>query len=185
MKNFKGKVAVITGAASGIARGIARKCVERGIKVMLADIEEKPLENTKKELEAVGGIVQTSITDVSKLEDIKDLAKKTVDKYGAIHLLFNKIGKNIFRELKGSFALVISDKEGDIYLARDVMGIKPLYYSKNEDTLIFASELKSIIEFGKNIKEVSVDKEGSGLNTEYHVMPYMAAPVEEEVITEK
>ena len=70
-----------------------------------------------------------------------------------IHLLFNKIGKNIFRELKGSFALVISDKEGDIYLARDVMGIKPLYYSKNKDTLIFASELKSIIEFGKNIKE--------------------------------
>jgi len=70
-----------------------------------------------------------------------------------IPLLFNKIGKDIFRELKGSFALVISDKEGDIYLARDVMGIKPLYYSKNKDTLIFASELKSIIEFDKNIKE--------------------------------
>lgn len=108
MKNFKGKVAVITGAASGIGRGIARKCVERGIKVMLADIEEETLETTKKELETMGGIVETSITDVSKLEDIKILAKKTVDKYGAIHLLFNNAGVSV---LKGFMGQTLEDLE--------------------------------------------------------------------------
>ena len=49
MTDFKDKVAVITGAASGIGRGIAEKCVKEGMKVVLADIEEKALSQTEKE----------------------------------------------------------------------------------------------------------------------------------------
>jgi len=70
-----------------------------------------------------------------------------------ICLLFNKAGKDIFRYFKGSFALVIVDKKGNVYLARDFIGRKPLYYYKNDKTLMFASEVKSLIEFTNDIKE--------------------------------
>ena len=70
-----------------------------------------------------------------------------------ICLLFNKIGKGIFKYFKGSFALVIVDKKGNIYLARDFLGRKPLYYHKDNETLKFASEVKSLIEFTSDIKE--------------------------------
>ncbi len=70
-----------------------------------------------------------------------------------ICLLFNKVDKEIFKDFKGSFALVIVDKKGNIYLARDFLGRKPLYYSKNDETLMFASEIKSLIEFTNDIKE--------------------------------
>ena len=70
-----------------------------------------------------------------------------------ICLLFNKVGKGIFKYFKGSFALVIVDKKGNIYLARDFLGRKPLYYHKDSETLMFASEVKSLIEFTSDIKE--------------------------------
>jgi len=70
-----------------------------------------------------------------------------------ICLLFNKVGKRIFKYFKGSFALVIVDKKGNIYLARDFLGRKPLYYHKNNETLMFASEVKSLIEFTSDVIE--------------------------------
>ena len=70
-----------------------------------------------------------------------------------ICLLLNEVGKGIFKEFKGSFALVIADEKGNIYLARDFIGRKPLYYFKDDKILLFASEVKSLIEFTKEIKE--------------------------------
>lgn len=54
MQNFKGKVAVITGAASGIGKGLAARCVREGMNVVLADIEEAALQRTASELQAAG-----------------------------------------------------------------------------------------------------------------------------------
>jgi len=70
-----------------------------------------------------------------------------------ICLLLNKAGKNIFKDFKGSFALVIVDKEENIYLVRDFIGTKPLYYYKDGKTLMFASEVKSLIGLTSDIKE--------------------------------
>ncbi len=92
MKDFKGKVAVITGSASGIGFGIAKLCVEKGVKTVIADIEEKALLKAHKELESLGGEVLSVVTDVSKFEDVKILADKTLEKYGEVHLLFNNAG---------------------------------------------------------------------------------------------
>jgi asparagine synthase (glutamine-hydrolysing) len=67
--------------------------------------------------------------------------------------LLKKVGKDIFGEFKGSFAMVIIDEDSNIYLARDFIGRKPLYYSRKNKKLMFASEVKSLIKFTSDIKE--------------------------------
>lgn len=92
MKDFQGKVAVITGAASGIGRAIAQRCVELGMKVVLADIEEASLNKAEAELRSTGGTVLGVRTDVSKRSDVELLAKRTIETFGQVHLLFNNAG---------------------------------------------------------------------------------------------
>ncbi len=92
MKEFQGKVAVITGAASGIGRALAEKSAQEGMKVVLADIEEQALMRISQELEAAGASVLAVQTDVSKAGDVEALAQKAFDIYGAVHLLFNNAG---------------------------------------------------------------------------------------------
>jgi NAD(P)-dependent dehydrogenase (short-subunit alcohol dehydrogenase family) len=75
MKEFKGKVAVITGAASGIGRGIAERCVSEGMKVVLADIDEASLTEAETELRTQGGTVLGVRADVSKRGDVEQLAR--------------------------------------------------------------------------------------------------------------
>jgi NAD(P)-dependent dehydrogenase (short-subunit alcohol dehydrogenase family) len=92
MQDFQGKVAVVTGAASGIGRALAEKCVRDGAKVVLADVEEKALDQAVEELKATGGDVLAVRTDVSKAEDVEALARNAFNTYGAVHLLFNNAG---------------------------------------------------------------------------------------------
>lgn len=92
MKEFRDKVAVITGAASGIGRGIAERCAQEGMKVVLADVEEAALAQTKQELRAAHATVLAVRTDVSRASDIETLAQKTLKVFGAVHLLVNNAG---------------------------------------------------------------------------------------------
>ena len=92
MKEFKDKVAVITGAASGIGQSLAYRCGKEGMKVVISDIDEKRLRRTERKLKREGSEVLSVRTDVSKPDDIEELAKKTLDTFGAIHLLFNNAG---------------------------------------------------------------------------------------------
>jgi len=92
MKEFKGKVAVITGAASGIGRAIAERCVRAGVNVVLADVDEADLARAESELKAIGGVVLGVRTDVSKRSDVEALARRALDAFGQVHLLFNNAG---------------------------------------------------------------------------------------------
>jgi NAD(P)-dependent dehydrogenase (short-subunit alcohol dehydrogenase family) len=92
MKDFKDKVAVVTGAASGIGYGLAERCAKEGMKVVLADIEEDALAKAENNIKALGAAILAVKTDVSKASDVEELAKKTIDKFGAVHLLFNNAG---------------------------------------------------------------------------------------------
>jgi NAD(P)-dependent dehydrogenase (short-subunit alcohol dehydrogenase family) len=92
MKEFKGKVAVVTGAASGIGLGLAEACAREGMKVVLADVDEAALDEAERELKDAGAEVLAVRTDVSKAEDVEALARKTLEAFGAVHLLFNNAG---------------------------------------------------------------------------------------------
>jgi NADP-dependent 3-hydroxy acid dehydrogenase YdfG len=92
MKELRDKVAVITGAASGIGRSLAVCAVQEGMRVVLADIEESALARTESEMKAMGATVLSVVTDVSKAADIEALAQRTLDAFGAVHLLCNNAG---------------------------------------------------------------------------------------------
>ena len=92
MKDLKGKVAVVTGAASGIGRALAERFVVEGMKVVLADVEEDALKKAVSELDDAGADVLAVRTDVSKLADVEALARVTLDAFGAVHVVCNNAG---------------------------------------------------------------------------------------------
>lgn len=93
MEDLKDKVAVITGGGGGIAYGIALACAREGMKMVLADVREDGLqENTSKLVKETGAEVITVICDVTSENDIKQLAQKTLDKYGRVDFMFNNAG---------------------------------------------------------------------------------------------
>jgi len=95
MKDFKGKVAVVTGAASGIGRGMAEVFAGVGMKVVLSDIEDRVLADTTKSLVNSGADVFAVSTDVSKADQVEELARQAVSRYGAVHVLCNNAGVGV------------------------------------------------------------------------------------------
>lgn len=92
MKEFKDKVAIVTGAASGIGQGLAERCAKEGMRVVIADINEKGLRRNERRLKRKGATVLSVPTDVSKADEIEQLAQKTINTFGEVHLLFNNAG---------------------------------------------------------------------------------------------
>ena len=92
MEQFDGKVAVVTGGASGIGRAMAQAFVAKGMKVVLADIEGGPLEETAQDLRAGGGDVFAVTADVSRAADVERIGEAAIDVYGALHVACNNAG---------------------------------------------------------------------------------------------
>lgn len=93
--SYPGKVAVITGSASGIGRGIAERCAKEGMKIVLADIEKEPLIDLELLLRSKGCEVISVLTDVSKEHDVKKLAEITFENFGCVQFLFNNAGVGV------------------------------------------------------------------------------------------
>ena len=92
MDEFSGRVAVITGAASGIGRGMAGRFAEAGMRLVLADIEREPLAIAERELIESGAEVLAVRTDVSDLASVELLAEAAYERFGAVHVLCNNAG---------------------------------------------------------------------------------------------
>lgn len=96
MQDFKHKVVVITGGASGIGKSLARSFLKAGAQVVLSDVEQKALEATQRELsEEIGGTVRSVLTDVSKPESVNALADAVFDEFGCCHVLCNNAGVSV------------------------------------------------------------------------------------------
>ena len=92
MKEFKGKVAVITGGATGIGRAMAERFAEEGMRIVLADVEADVLEKTAEEMRAEGAEVLSIACDISKREEVEHLANETVKAFSTVHVLCNNAG---------------------------------------------------------------------------------------------
>lgn len=90
MQDFEGRVAVITGAGSGFGRELAILCAGEGMKLALADVDEKGLAGTVELIGEAPNFIQRC--DVSKADQVQALADKTYSEFGAAHLLFNNAG---------------------------------------------------------------------------------------------
>jgi NAD(P)-dependent dehydrogenase (short-subunit alcohol dehydrogenase family) len=92
MEEFEGRVAVITGAGSGIGRALARAAAERGMHVVAADIEEPTLAETVAVINADGGQAIAVPTDVADGDSVQRLADAAFEQFGGVHLLCNNAG---------------------------------------------------------------------------------------------
>lgn len=95
MKDLNGRVAVVTGGASGIGRGMVEAFLAEGMKVVIGDVEKKALDATVAELSSAGSEVTGAVCDVSKPESVDALAKATLDAFGAVHVLCNNAGVGV------------------------------------------------------------------------------------------
>lgn len=92
MEVFTDRVAVVTGGASGIGLGIARALGQRGMKLMIADLNEETIESAVRALRVEGVQAEGVRCDVSKLEDVEGLAAATLERFGTVHVLCNNAG---------------------------------------------------------------------------------------------
>ncbi|MDC3381669.1 SDR family NAD(P)-dependent oxidoreductase [Gammaproteobacteria bacterium] len=92
MKDLNNKVAVVTGAGSGIGRGIAEHAAKAGMRLVLADINEEGLNETLAMVKSFGVEAISRVTDVSSLDEVENLASQTYETFQNCHLLFNNAG---------------------------------------------------------------------------------------------
>jgi NAD(P)-dependent dehydrogenase (short-subunit alcohol dehydrogenase family) len=131
---FEGKVAVITGGASGFGREFAIQGASLGMKLVLADVDARALAETVEMLRASGAEAIGVPTDVSDATQVDALAKATLDTFGGVHLLFNNAGVGA-----GGFVWENSANDWQWVFGVNVMGVAnglraftPLMLAQNE-----------------------------------------------------
>jgi NAD(P)-dependent dehydrogenase (short-subunit alcohol dehydrogenase family) len=181
MKEFKNKVAVVTGAASGIGLGLAERCVKEGMKTVLADVEEPALNQAEKALRTQGGTVLSIRTDVSKADDIETLSKKTLAEFGAVHLLFNNAGVEVTGRV---WDQTLSDWEWiiNVNLWGVIHGIRvfvPIMLQQQTECHIVNTASTAALTSGPGLGSYRVTKHGvTGLSeTLYHELNQQNAPI--------
>lgn len=95
--NVTEKVAIVTGAANGIGKGVAALYAEKGAKVVLADVDDEAGNKTAAELKNLGGEVLFVKTDVKKEQDIIHLMETAKKHFGRIDIVINNAGKGLFK----------------------------------------------------------------------------------------
>ena len=92
MRDLTGRVAVVTGGASGIGRALARRFAAEHMRVVVADVEEPPLRDTVAGIREAGGEATAAVCDVSSWSSVQALRDSTADRYGPTDLLCNNAG---------------------------------------------------------------------------------------------
>jgi NAD(P)-dependent dehydrogenase (short-subunit alcohol dehydrogenase family) len=119
MKEFRGKVAVITGGASGIGRAMADRFAREGMKIVLADRDEAALDRAVAELAAAGAEAAGVVANVASAAEVEGIAAKALLRFGAVHVVCNNAG--VGGPLKPSWEL--TDAEWSHVFGPNVWGV--------------------------------------------------------------
>lgn len=92
LTEFEGRVAVVTGAASGIGKAMCERFAREGMHVVMADVEGDMLREAARDVEALGAEVLTARTDVSRADELSRLAEATLERFGKVHVVCNNAG---------------------------------------------------------------------------------------------
>ena len=109
MQDLIGKVAVVTGAASGLGLAFATRFVQEGMRVVLADIEQEPLALAEAAIKAQGGTAIAVRTNVQNENEIKALADTAFATYGNVHVLCNNAGVGGSTDSSGVWSIPLDE----------------------------------------------------------------------------
>jgi NAD(P)-dependent dehydrogenase (short-subunit alcohol dehydrogenase family) len=121
MQQLSGRVAVVTGAASGIGLAMARRFCEEGMKVVLSDVEESALADATKTLESEGHRVVGVRCDVRSQQSVDELRDATLKEFGKVHVVCNNAG--VARAPGGGFMWEYDLNDWEWILSVNVMGV--------------------------------------------------------------
>jgi NAD(P)-dependent dehydrogenase (short-subunit alcohol dehydrogenase family) len=126
MSIFNGKVAIITGAGSGIGKGLAEELARRGAHLVISDVNVERIEKTAEGIRKAGGKVSASRVDVSDYDAVRKMVDDTVAAHGRIDYIFNNAGIAVVGQAKDFY---IDDwlKVIDINLKGVVHGVAVAY----------------------------------------------------------
>lgn len=142
MQDYKGKVAVVTGGASGVGKCLCADLARAGAHVVIADIDPARLETVRAEIDALGdGRTMAVVCDVTKEQSVRDAADKVFDAFGTVHLLFNNAGVGLGEAQRKIWDLPLSDWRWgiDVNVLGVVHGIKafvPRMIERGEEGVI-------------------------------------------------
>ena len=100
MEHFRGRVAVVTGAASGIGRGLVAAFAGAGMHVVLADVQDRPLRQAEGDLLDAGAAALAVRTDVADPDAVARLRYAALERFGAVHVLCNNAGVGGFARVE-------------------------------------------------------------------------------------
>lgn len=162
MKNFKDNVAVITGAASGIGKAIAEKCLAHEMALVLVDINKEKLEEAETYLKKnKNSRIISVITNIADENDIYKLTKKIISEFGKINFLFNNAGiagalGPIWEHSSSSIENVIRvNLFGTIYC---IQAIVPIMLKQNDPCYIINTTAGAGLLTGKGLSAYKASK---------------------------
>ncbi|MGB1343477.1 MAG: SDR family NAD(P)-dependent oxidoreductase [Pseudomonadales bacterium] len=161
MREFKNKIAVITGGGSGIGLGMANAFAARGMKVVIADVNEQTIDKAVSHLQTTGIEAIGVHCDVSKLADVEHLAEATLNAFGAVHILCNNAGVGL---PTSSRSIKLEDWKWiiDVDLWGPIYGVKvfaPLIEAQEEGHISATASMAGLISANK-MGAYSVAKHG-------------------------
>jgi len=209
--NYKGRIAVITGSSSGIGRALAVEAAQRGMKLVLADIDLAGSLDLARTIRKNGGEALALRIDVSRAKDRKRLIKRTVEEFGGIDILFNNAGYGYMasqehidlqaakRQFEVNFFAYVDltqrvipymkkAKTGMIVNIASIMGLVPGF----PYTSMYAASKHAVVGWGRTIAE---ELKGDGIhvkvvcpsgvktNFKHHMKGYDKKPVKEWINT--
>jgi NAD(P)-dependent dehydrogenase (short-subunit alcohol dehydrogenase family) len=186
MKDFKGKVAVVTGAASGIGLALAHRFAQAGMRVVLADVEPAVLADAARAVGAGGAETLAVRTDVSSAADVEALAARAQAAFGAVHVLCNNAGVAVSGP---TWLHTVSDWEWvlGVNLWGVIHGVRvftPIMLAQGDEAHIVNTASIAGMLCGPGTSVYNVSKHGVVALSEtlYHELALLAAPVKVSVL---